>query len=38
MKDITNFKADNAITFDTRRRLDTILNNIMYLLELDSDN
>ena len=33
-----NFKADNGITYETRQKLDTIVNNIMYFLELGSDN
>ena len=31
MEDISKFKADNAITYDTRQKLNTIVNNIMYL-------
>ena len=38
MEDISKFKADNAITYDTRQKLNTIVNNIMYFLELGSDN
>ena len=33
-----NFKADSGITYDTRQKLDTIINNILYLLELESDD